>query len=162
MHLPLIAAVLLSAALAGCQQPSGGPAAEDGLGRCVPPTYVIFDNTNADAVHPNGTSPSFTVPNLDPVCLISIQTYHWNGGAGMPPGSVGYTDTFGNSPMLPAVGSPGQGGVPNANWKATANQTYVLRGPITITDSDPISWSQNVGSKREGFAIVEVQKYLEG
>jgi len=52
------------------------------------------------------------------------------------------------------AGSPGQGGVPNANWTATPN-IKLPAGEYTIIDSEPSTWSQNSQSRGRGMAVVK-------
>ncbi len=47
------------------------------------------------------------------------------------------------------VGSIGQGGVPNALWRAAVDATLPA-GTYTIADSDPGTWSSNSGTGDAG------------
>jgi hypothetical protein len=53
-----------------------------------------------------------------------------------------------------AVGSPGQGGVPNAYWVARLRIT-LPPDTYTVLDSDPSTWARNRGTGGAGFASVE-------
>lgn len=126
------------------------------------PTYTcngsivkLFDNTNGASVAGGGTPPTFDTGGK-PYCVTSITTYHWNGGRGAPPGSVGLT---GSSPVpySHASGEAGQNGAQNANWVLTFGThvgPVVIDGTYACRDSDPATWSQNAGSGGKGFCVV--------
>lgn len=133
---------------------------------CFGPAIKIFDNTNIKAVQNGGTSPTFNVPpdKNKAYCLTAIQTYHWNGGQGQAPGTVGIEVGAGNQKNWQATASAGQGGAPNVNWKVDVNELILLRntaGPYKVLDSNPATWSQNNDTQGKGFAIVWVQEYAE-
>lgn len=83
-----------------------------------------------------------------------IVTYHWNNARGRTPGTIALQAEDGKiyGPWQ-AVGSPGQGGVPNAYWTVTPNVTLPA-GRYTIIDSDPASWAQNAASEGKGFVDI--------
>jgi len=114
----------------------------------------LIYNGNADAVR-NGGAPA--VFRFDRAYVITlIQTYHWNDGRGTAaPGTIGLKDERGREyGPFPAAGSKGQGGVPNAYWKATLN-LILEPGTYTVHDSDPATWSQNAGTKGRGIVLIE-------
>ncbi len=78
------------------------------------PLDTIFDNGNIDAVQNQPTQPTSFVVS-EPTRLVSIKTYHWNGGRGAAPGTIAVRNGAGQSfgPWQTA-GQAGQGGVPNA------------------------------------------------
>jgi len=84
-----------------------------------------------------------------------VKTYHWNHGRGARPGTVGLMQSSGRiyGPWQ-MRGTPGQGGVPNANWECTPN-VVVPAGTYTIVDSDPATWAQNSGTGGAGMAVVK-------
>jgi hypothetical protein len=69
-------------------------------------------------------------------------------------------ETFGGRPLIDAsgqffgpwaaTGTPGQGGVPNANWVAEPDVT-LPPGDYTVYDSDPSTWAQNDASGGAGM-----------
>lgn len=83
-----------------------------------------------------------------------IVTYHWNSARGKAPGTIALRADNGKlyGPWQ-AVGSPGQGGVPNAYWTVSPN-VVLPAGHYTILDSDPASWSFNAASKGIGFVDI--------
>jgi PKD repeat protein len=126
-----------------------------------PPTYTcsggsatIFDNSNGFGVLDHGTGPTFSTKGKA-YCLGSIVTYHWHGGKGAMPGTLGLTGSSTAGPFK-ATGSAGQGGAPNVNWTATppSGKQVILNGTYTCTDSDHATWSQNQGSGGKGFCKV--------
>lgn len=70
-----------------------------------------------------------------------FSTYHWNNGNGVPGGGiVGHRSSDGKTYGPWQVNTtPGQGGVPNANWIATGN-VDLPAGTFTVIDSDPSTW----------------------
>lgn len=156
--------------LLACQQPApppqpqpqpivqgGGPKLVEG------PCETIFNNWNNQGVANNAAAPTFALKPTDPNILCYIDNYHWNNGAGSPPGQIGLQDATG---LLlgpwPAKGTPGQGGVPNANWRAPAQGIagVALRPNLnyTVVDTNARTWSQNAQSGGLGFSRVWVMQ----
>jgi choice-of-anchor C domain-containing protein len=89
-----------------------------------------------------------------PARITELVTYHWNFGRGSRPGSIGLRNQNGQSfGPFAATGTSGQDGAVNVNWVAQVKLTLPA-GTYTIVDSDPITWSTNVQSGFQGFAIV--------
>lgn len=120
----------------------------------------IFDNTNKGAVVNGPTAPTvFTL--AAPTAITLLYTYHWDGGTGPKPGTIGLRDANGATYIFPAVGSPGQNGAPNVNWTATVAIT-IPAGTYTVIDSSNATWSQNAQSGGSGFARVEGVPVVSG
>ncbi len=121
-----------------------------------PPATVstIFNNGNIAAVDNGPTRPTRVTFNR-PCVVTYVTTYHWNYGRGARPGTVGLLHSSGKlyGPWQ-MRGTPGQGGVPNANWECTPN-VVVPAGTYTVVDSDPATWAQNSGSGGAGMAVVK-------
>jgi len=116
----------------------------------------LFNNWNTDGVSSGPTAPTtFTLGS--PAHVTELATYHWNNGRGLPASpavTIALRGTGGTTfGPFPAVGSPGQGGVPNANWTATASFDLPA-GTYTVIDSQPGTWSRNARSGGSGFAAV--------
>lgn len=130
---------------------SAGPAATPPK----PPVPKQVRTGNVGAVTNGPTAPTtFTFDG--PVRLVWLQTYHWNGARGATPGRIGLRHQDGTvfGPW-PTRGLPGQGGVPNAYWRAEPG--VVLKpGTYTVTDSDPATWATNAEAGNKGFADLEV------
>lgn len=96
---------------------------------------------------------SFTLHQ--PHVITSIMTYHWNDGRGTRAGTIALKDSAGRiyGPWS-AAGTPGQGGVPDANWTCMLKITLPA-GTYTIVDSEPSTWSQNSQSGGRGMATVK-------
>ena len=166
--LPMLA--LCSVALFACRgeerRPPGGgaPAATvhgGGPREVEGDCETIFNNYNIGAVLNNAASPTFTIAEEDPNILCYIDTYHWNNARGARPvGTIGLQPLNGQvlGPWQ-ALGSPGQGGVQNAAWRATPPQPAVQLRPDTysVIDSNPPTWSHNNQSRAFGFAKVWVR-----
>jgi hypothetical protein len=104
----------------------------------------------------NGPKVPTTFSFTEPVRLVWLQTYHWNNARGATPGRIGLRHQDGTvyGPW-PTRGLPGQGGVPNAYWRAEPG--VVLKpGTYTVTDSDPSTWATNAEAGNKGFADLEV------
>ncbi len=115
---------------------------------------VLFNSGNIDAVG-NGPTVAAKFVIRQPYVITSIMDYHWNNARGARPGTIALRDAAGQiyGPWA-ARGTPGQGGVPNANWTATPNQK-IPAGEYTIVDSDPATWSQNAASGHRGMSMVK-------
>ena len=90
-----------------------------------------------------------------PVHVTEIVTYHWNGGRGKPPGTLGLKSNATGRVSGPyaASGSSGQGGAPNVNWSSAVN-LCLPAGSYLILDSDWPTWSMNAQSAYRGFVII--------
>jgi len=115
---------------------------------------VLFDNGNIAGVD-NGPSQPTTFSLNTAHVITLIQNYHWNSARGATPGTIGLRDANGRiyGPWQ-SVGSPGQGGVPNAYWTVRPDITLPA-GNYSVIDSHPASWSRNGGSQQRGFTRVE-------
>src|SRR5271157_622937 len=115
----------------------------------------IFNNWNIGGVDNSPScNPSFTISQAHYITY--IDTYHWNSGSGTAAGgTIGLRSDVGTEygPWQTET-TPGQGGVPNANWIAHPNET-IPAGTYTIIDSESSSWSQNSESNGCGFSKVE-------
>ncbi len=143
------------------------PAADPAPGTSGPATAKpleepvrVADTTNIMAVYNGPTVPttfSVNVPHL----VTEIHDYHWNDAQGAAPGTIGLQDQNGKmyGPWQ-AVGTPGQGGVPNANWHVYPN-IVIPAGTYTIIDSDPATWSQNGDSGGKGMSYVMATPHFE-
>jgi PKD repeat protein len=121
---------------------------------CTGGVVKIFDNSNGFGVQNGAGKPSFTTKGKS-YCLASITTYHWNGGKGATPGTLGLSGTTTVTPIK-AKGSAGQGGAQNVDWTATFStaKPTVINGTYSCVDSDFKTWSQNQGTQGKGFCIV--------
>lgn len=115
---------------------------------------LIFEVGNIGGVG-NGPSKAIQFTLATPHVITLIRNYHWNSARGAAPGSIALKSKDGaNYGPWQATGSPGQGGVPNANWTVYPNITLPA-GTYTVIDSDPASWSHNSQSGNRGFVRVE-------
>jgi hypothetical protein len=117
-------------------------------------TSMVYTNSNISGVSNKPTAPTvFTTTECNYVTRIA--TYHWNDGAGKTPGTVtlsrGGANVFA---PLQAAGTPGQGGVKDANWNVYPGMVLAA-GTYTVVDSDPDTWSQNSESGGSGMVWVE-------
>ncbi len=89
-------------------------------GTCTGDQVTLFDNTNGADVRNGGSAPSFDTHGKA-WCVVYIQTYHWNGGKGSPPGGLGLQTLARIGAADQTVGpfrasaSAGQGNAPNVN-----------------------------------------------
>lgn len=120
------------------------------------PIKTIFSNGNIYLVHNRPTAPTSFYLSA-PTHITSITNYHWNNGKGKQTGSITLVQPDGtkHGPWR-AMGSPGQGGVTDAYWRATVNQT-LQPGLYTVLDSDVNTWSHNTQSG--GAGMTEVQGF---
>lgn len=132
--------------------PVAAPAAAGAAGAAV----MLLDIDNVYAVSSKPTRPS--VLSLEQTTrVLSLRTYHWNGGRGAPPGTIALRDATGviHGPW-PAAGSPGQGGARDVYWTAAPN-VVLPPGRYEVVDSAPESWSHNTHSQGAGFVRIEGQ-----
>ena len=128
---------------------------------CTGAKIKLFDNSNGLGVQNGGKPASFSTKGKT-YCVASVTTYHWNNGQGSAPGSIGLKVVSGLGGArqtlgpLAATGSAGQGGAANVNWTASAGTPIVIDGSYTCQDSDPGTWSQNSGTRGQGFCTVYV------
>ena len=83
--------------------------------------------------------------------VTQIVTYHYNGGKGATPGTIGLKAADGTiyGPWI-AVGMSGAAG-PDSAWSVTP-EVVIPPGNYTVLDSDPGSWSQNAETHSAGMA----------
>lgn len=138
------------------EQPDEYPATAERLEEPV----RIADTTNIMMVYNGPTVPTTFNVNV-PHLVTEIHNYHWNDAQGATPGTIGLQDQNGKmyGPWQ-AVGTPGQGGVPNANWHVYPN-IVIPAGTYTIIDSDPVTWSQNGESGGKGMSYVMATPHFE-
>jgi len=164
-----VVALVLVAAIIGVvvSLESGSPVVGGGNGRafagyiCHGTQFTLFDNVNADAVSNGGSQPTFSTHGKA-YCLMYVQTYHWNNGAGSPAGTVGLARLSGPAALpsyvrsLPTKTSAGQNGAANVNWYAAVSisKPVILDGAYSCTDSDPSTWSSDKASGGAGFCLV--------
>jgi len=120
----------------------------------------IADTTNIAGVY-NGPTVPTTFSINGPHLVTEIHDYHWNNAQGATPGTIGLQDQNGTiyGPWQ-AVGTPGQGGVPDANWYVYPN-IVIPAGTYTVIDSDPSTWAQNEGSGGKGMGYVLATPHFE-
>lgn len=115
---------------------------------------VLFDNGNIGGVS-NGPTQATVFSLQQKATVTKITTYHWNGGRGAAPGTIGLRNQSGQTyGPWSASGSPGQGGVQNANWHVYPNITLPA-GTYTVVVSQPSTWAHNEQSQGRGFARIE-------
>jgi hypothetical protein len=116
--------------------------------------YQAFDNMNGGGVSNGPTAPT-TFALTQTSLIVSIQTYHWNNGAGATLGTIKLTGPNGvvYGPWT-AQGVAGQGG---KFWVVTPN-VELAPGTYTVVDSSNATWSHNAESKNKGFAKVSAKK----
>ena len=129
----------------------------------VEPEYVpilISDTMNSSVVS-NGPTVPTTFSINSPHLVTEIFNYHWNSKQGSTPGTIGLQDQNGKmyGPWQ-AVGTPGQGGVPNANWFVYPN-IVIPTGTYTVIDSGPSTWSHNASSGGKGMGHIKATPHLE-
>jgi hypothetical protein len=128
---------------------------------CHGTQVTLFSNYNGDTVANGGSRPTFSTHG-QAYCLMYVQTYHWNKGAGSPPGRVGLLQLSGPVALakyvgsLPTKASAGSNGAANVNWYASVSisKPVILDGTYSCTDSDPSTWSSDKASGGAGFCLV--------
>ena len=121
----------------------------------VAPTKV-FEISSIAAVQ-NGASVPSVFTTAKAWRVTEIWTYHWNDARGVAPGTIGLKSLTTGKLYGPwkAIGSPGQGGVPNAYWHVSLTAKVVLpAGRYRFVDSSPGTWSQNAETGHRGMGWV--------
>lgn len=146
--------VAVAAASSAGGSPAQSPATSPGPAATSRNDPVIVEIGNIGGVD-NAPTKATTVTFNQSYLVTFIQTYHWNHAKGARPGTVGLRDAAGRmyGPWQMS-GAPGQGGVPNAYWRANPN-VVLPAGTYTVIDSDPATWAQNGGSGGVGFVRIE-------
>ena len=112
---------------------------------------TVFDNSSGGTVENGATAPTFST-NGKAYCVVLVQTYHWNGGNGALPGTLGLKriggagpDGVGSLGPYKASASSGQNNAPNVNWYVYAQppgaSPQVIDGTYTCEDSGAATWS---------------------
>ena len=134
-----------------------------GAATCGGPSIEIVEHFYPDVAHTGGaTTPVFSTPPGWQFCLIQLDTYHWNDGAGAPAGgTLSLLDSTGTTlGTWPATATPGTNDV-LSGWEADVPTTtpVILDGSYSVEDSDPstLSWSEASGGA--GFLRVWAQLY---
>ncbi|MCC7532297.1 MAG: hypothetical protein IT342_27585 [Candidatus Melainabacteria bacterium] len=119
---------------------------------------IVFDNANDAGVLNGPPVRAFRFEVSRKSNLNYIQTYHWNLAKGTTAsGIVGIRDMrTGKKSTWGSKGFPGQGGVPNAYWKAEPPGVLLDPGIYEIVDSDPRTWANNEESASRGIAWVQI------
>jgi len=122
---------------------------------------VAVSNTDNIAGVQNGPTAPTTFSLNGPHLLTYIRNYHWNKGKGAKLGTIAVRDQNGKiyGPWQ-ASGTPGMGGVPNANWEVSPN-VVLPAGTYTVVDSDPSTWSANAESGGRGMGQVHATPHFE-
>ncbi|HZQ81621.1 MAG TPA: hypothetical protein VFB25_06565 [Gaiellaceae bacterium] len=157
-------AVGVSVALAGILVAAGlGARAASQAAACTGKQVTLLNNTNGDFVGNGGGAPTFSTKGK-PYCVTYIQTYHWNGGNGQAPGTLGLRRVVGVAGYAKKVGpfqaqaSAGQGNAPNVNWYVNSPPIppdTEINGTYSCVDSSPGTWSSDAASGGLGFCIVQ-------
>ena len=140
---------------------SSGTYGDDGIEGTIDDYPIVWSNYNIDGVY-NGAeyAPAITVDQT--VRVMSINTYHWNGGQGVLPGEIALVDhTDEANPVVlgqwEATPRDGYLGAPNVYWDVFCDVTLEPGHTYVVYDSDWQTWSYNDGSDGEGF--VELRGY---
>jgi hypothetical protein len=96
---------------------------------------VIFENANKEGVRNQPTAPThFEIKQ--PHFITHIHTYHWNGGAGSPPGRISLQLADGKAfGPWEAGATSGHNNAPNVNWFVEPNLVIPV-GKYTVVDSE--------------------------
>ncbi len=112
---------------------------------------TVFNNSSGGTVENGATAPTFSTGGKA-YCVVLLQTYHWNGGHGASPGTLGLkrvggagSGVSGSLGPYKALASSGQNNAPNVNWYVYPQQPgdapQVIDGSYTCEDSGAATWS---------------------
>ena len=134
--------------------PVGSAAAAHVAAPAAAPQQVVVIGNGA-AVQ-NGPSAPSIFTTTQPWHVVQIITYHWNDAKGTSStGTIRLKGLGGAKSYGPfkTTGTPGQGGVPNANWVASVSFD-LPPGRYQFVDSSPATWAQNEESGHRGMAWI--------
>ena len=103
-----------------------------------PKQRSVFEIGSIAAVHNAPTAASIFTTTRD-WTVVEVWTYHWNDAKGSPmTGTIGLKDMKTGKMYGPwkTIGTPGQGGVPNAYWHITT-KALLPAGRYKVVDSSP-------------------------
>jgi len=124
-----------------------------GAKAAAPEPKLLFSVGNIDGVLNGPTRPT-TFRLSAPTLVTQLRTYHWNGGRGVPAGTLGLRDEKGRSHgPWKVTAEKGYRDAPNVYWNAYP-RVVLPAGEYTVVDSSPATWSHNAGSKNRGFVEV--------
>jgi hypothetical protein len=132
--------------------PTSGDTAATSDERPVGEPVTLFEVTSIAGVSSDPPKPVIFQLDTD-AYLTQVVTYHYlNQGTG--PGTIALESDDGTvfGPWQ-AVGSEGQGGVPDAYWTATPN-VRVPAGTYRVVDSNPSTWSWAFDTEQRGITII--------
>ena len=134
--------------------PIGSAAAAQAAAPAAAPQQVVVIGNGAGVQ--NGPSAPSTFTTTQPWHVVQIITYHWNDAKGTSStGTIRLKGLGGAKSYGPftTAGTPGQGGVPNANWVASVSFD-LPPGRYQFVDSSPATWAQNEESGHRGMAWI--------
>lgn len=110
----------------------------------------LFDGYNNGGIVNGGTPYLFNL--AVPTIVTWVATYHFNGGAGVTPGKIGFVDT--KTGAVCSFTASAESSNPNpVNWIITPG-VRLEPGLYGIVDSDDKTWSSNAQSGGKGFARI--------
>lgn len=126
-----------------------GTSAAQSLGVTYPSTSV-YSNFNGNSVNNGSTSPTINIGST--IVVAEIATYHWNGSAGSPPGTIALYNTGTTVTYGPWAANPLCSGN-DIYWIAYPTAT-IPAGTYQVVDSDAATWSKNATSGNKGFVYI--------
>jgi hypothetical protein len=117
---------------------------------------TLCDNFNTNTVRNKPANQGTPCKITQTANITQIRTYHWNGGAGAPPGSVSLVNAVTGAKWGPfqTTSSSGQASARSVNWQANVQINGLPAGEYYVTDSGADTWSWNSQSAGYGFAMV--------
>lgn len=145
-----MASLLLLALVGGCNE-------EDITGPLDCPVVTpagadiqLFDGYNNGGIVNGGEPYLFNL--AVPTVVTWVATYHYNGGAGVTPGEIGFVDT--KTGAVCSFAATAESSSPNPiNWIITPS-VQLEPGLYGVVDSDDETWSSNGLSGGKGFARI--------
>ena len=152
--------------------PDGGP--DGGATQCLGPAFWAIDTFDTNAVVNGCIVPSFDTRALNdagtPWCLLNIQDYHYNDGAGATPGLIGLFDVLNDQTLSrgpwqsfhPSFGGGAFEWIIDLSADAGPQGPVILDGVYQVTDTDPTTWSSDPLAGGICFTAVQVQQAIPG
>lgn len=148
--LGFLAAGLLLALVGGCNEKQITAPLDCPVVTPTGAELMLFDGYNPGGIVNGGEPYLFNL--AVPTVITWVATYHFNGGAGVTPGRIGFVDA--KTGAVCSFDATAEASSPNPiNWIITPS---VRLGPgrYGVVDSDDKTWSSNAQSGGKGFARV--------
>ncbi len=122
---------------------------------------LLYDLGNSAGIYPDPPTAESFISFDTPVLLTRIRTYHWNGSAGAPAGTVSLVGPLGDTYGPWQAEGCGQSMgfdepcmVDGDLYWLVDLRLHLAQGTYQVVDSDPSTWANNPDSGNAGHVLV--------